>query len=203
MSSLITLSINLSILANLHFQPIGQSINHGGANAVQTTGHFISPTAKLATGMKNCKYHLNGGNARLVIDTHGNPSAIVYDCDRIILVDSHINGVTKARQSLIHRIVNYLIDQVVQTSAGGSTDIHTGSLPDSLETFQYLDLVGSILMFNRCIIHGFFAHFYLFPHAAPISIKIREMQFPQLHLSLYKLCQSQTCCLQILLSLYM
>ena len=52
---------------------------------------------------------------------------------------------TVACQRLIDGVVHDLIDQMVQTGRGCRTDMHTGSLPNSLQAFQNLNLLRTVL----------------------------------------------------------
>ena len=160
MSPLIALLIYLALLADFHFQPIGQGVYHRSSHAVQTAGDFISPAAEFAARMKDGKHHFHCRNTRLVVNACGNASAVVNNGDGIVFIDGYVNGITESGQSLVHGVIHNLVHQMVQTPAGSGTDIHTGPLPNRLKPFQNLDLISAVFLFNCRIIHGFFAHFY-------------------------------------------
>jgi hypothetical protein len=46
-----------------------------------------------------------------------------------------IDGRAVARESLVNRVVDHFVYQVVKTLWPGGSDIHTGALPNSLESF--------------------------------------------------------------------
>ena len=46
----------------------------------------------------------HGGNSRLMVDPHGNPPAVVRDCDGVSLMYGHFYGITETCQRLVHRI---------------------------------------------------------------------------------------------------
>ena len=93
-----------------------------------------------------------------MVDSDRNTTAIIDDCDGIVLVDRNFNGITKACERFIYRIVNNFVDKVMQASAGCGSDVHTGTLSYSLKTFENLDLIRAILVVYCCIVHCFFAH---------------------------------------------
>ena len=85
-------------------------------------------------------------------------SAVINDCDGIIFVDCYFDSITKACQCFIYRIIHNFIDKMMQSSAGCGADVHTGTLSDSLKSFENLYLIRAILVIHCCIVHCFFAH---------------------------------------------
>ena len=51
---------------------------------------------------------------------------------------------TVTGQSLIHRIVHDLIYQMMESSGGSASDVHTRSFPYCFQSFQNLDLICTI-----------------------------------------------------------
>ena len=80
---------------------------------MQTAGHLVSPSAEFSSRMENCKHYLHGGNTRLMINTYGNPSAIIRHSDRIVFIYGYINRITETCKGLIHGIINNLIHQMM------------------------------------------------------------------------------------------
>ena len=158
MTSLVTLLIYFTALADLYLQPVGEGIYHRCSYTVQTAGYLVSSTAELTTGMKDRKYNFYCRDSCLVIDTYGNSSSIIYNSDGIVLIDGYVNGITESCQCLIYRIVYDLIYQMMQSSAGCGTNVHSRTLSYSLQTFQYLNLIRTVFMFYGGIVHIFFAH---------------------------------------------
>ena len=115
-AALISLLVNLSLMENLYFQIIRQSIDDRSANSVKTSGHLISPSAELAAGVKDRKHNLNSRLACLFIDPDGNSTAIVYNRDGIIRMNIDSDMRAGTCECLIDRIVDNLINQMVQTS---------------------------------------------------------------------------------------
>ena len=62
----------------------------------------------------------------------GDASTIVLHGDRVILVDCHFYVGAIACHRLIDRVVNGLVDQVVQSLFTDVTDIHGGALAHCL-----------------------------------------------------------------------
>jgi hypothetical protein len=69
------------------------------------------------------------------MDVDRNSSAIVDDLDRIIGVNRYLDVRRVTRQCLIDRVVDYFVNQVVETSRGRAPDVHAGTFAYCLETF--------------------------------------------------------------------
>src|SRR5699024_4377085 len=135
LSSLIALMINLSVVADIHFQPHGQRIDDGGSHTVQTAGYLVSSSAELAAGMKDGKHHLHGRNPFFLVDSHRNSPPVIPDSDGVIFVDIYLNGIAVARQGLINGIIYNLIYQMVKALGGSASDVHTRPFAHCFQTF--------------------------------------------------------------------
>jgi hypothetical protein len=78
------------------------------------------------------------------MDIDRNTPTVVRDTHTPITVEDHLNLCTATHQSLIDTVVHHLKNQVVQPSYAGVTDVHAGTLPDCLQTFQNLNLLRFI-----------------------------------------------------------
>ena len=110
---------------------------------METAAGLIGRVVKLTSGVKGCEYKTFRGNAFLV-HAHGDTSAIIRNSGGAVFVQCHMNLTAKTGQMLVHRVVNNLIDKVVQALAGDTADVHAGTLADGLETFQHGNTVGII-----------------------------------------------------------
>ena len=177
--------LNGTFVPNLYLQPFAQGIYNTGTNAVQTAGYFISAAAELTAGMQHGKYHFKGRNTHLGMNTGGNTTSVITDADLITGQNGHFDVITEAGQCLVDGVVYDLIDQMMQASGTGRTDIHTGTFTYSLKAFQHLNLIfiiGSLDFFvfrhNRKppIFFGVVTFFGLFTHAEPSAFFLRTLQ---------------------------
>ena len=125
---------------------------------METSGYLVSPATELSARMKDGKYHFYSGNAGFMVDTDRNTTSVIYNRNGIILINCNIDGITIAGKSFIHRIVYDFVDQMVESPAGCSTNIHTRSFADRFQTFQYLYLVRAIFAVAFCV---FSTHIFL------------------------------------------
>ena len=61
-------------------------------------------------------------------------------------MDRHLDGVVTAGERLINRVVNNLVDEVMQAALTGRSDVHAGALAYGLQPFQHLDVLGVVTL---------------------------------------------------------
>ena len=75
---------------------------------------------------------------------HGNAAAVVDDGDGVVDVDGDVDAGGVAAERLVDRVVDDLIDQVMQTHLAGRADVHGGTQPDRRQTFEDGDVLGRV-----------------------------------------------------------
>ena len=146
MSFLITLFIYLSFTVNFNFEPVRKRIYNRSAYPVKTSRYFISSTAEFSACMENRKNNFYRRYPCFMINADRNAAAIVNDRNRIILINCHMNCIAKTGQSFINGIIHYFINKMMKSSAGRTSNIHSGSFPNRFKTFQYLNLICSVFI---------------------------------------------------------
>ena len=135
------LPVALTVTAHLDDEPLGQGVDHTDAYAVQTARDLVALPAELAAGVELGHDDLDG---RAVVlfghDSNGDTPAVVDDAHGRIGADSDVDAGAVAGQSLVYRVVDHLIDEMVQASVPGRPDVHARPLANGLQTFQYLDV---------------------------------------------------------------
>ena len=142
------LFIYLSVSIYIYGEPLGQGVNYGCTHTVESSGYFVSASAKLSSGMEHCKYHFKCRLSCLVIYSYRYSSSVVFHRYGIILIDPYMDVVAYPCQSFVHRIIHYLIYKMVKSSAGCGTYIHSRTFSYRFQSFKYLYLIGTI--FNIC-----------------------------------------------------
>ena len=74
----------------------------------------------------------------------GDAAAVILDRDLIVAQDDDVDLVAVASQRLVDRVVDDLVDQVMQSALGGVADIHSGALAYRLETLEYPNRLGAV-----------------------------------------------------------
>jgi hypothetical protein len=90
-------------------------------------------------------------HARLVlrlVQVYRDAAAVVDDPDAAVLEHRDQNRVAVAGECLIDRVVDHLVDEVVETARTGGTDVHSRTFSHRLETLEHLDLICSVAVFR-------------------------------------------------------
>jgi hypothetical protein len=73
------------------------------------------------------------------------PAAVVDDADRSVLVERDVDFVTVAREGLVDRVVDDLVNEMVESTVARGSDVHRRTLPNGLEPLQNLNLPGGVI----------------------------------------------------------
>ncbi len=141
-----------AVLEHIHHQLLRQRVDHADADAVQAAGNLVAVVVELAACVQDRHHHFGSGHfatklgAHLLVLAGRNAAAVVGHGDRAIGVDGHCNVVGVAGQRLVDRVVDHLEHHVVQTgTVMHVTDVHAGTLADSLQAFQGRNAVGVVV----------------------------------------------------------
>ena len=101
---------------NFGFKIDGKGINARNTHTVKSAGHFITVLTELTAGVKNGQNHLKGGSSLFLVHPGRNTTAIILNCNGIILVDNNIYDITISGKRFVNRVIDYFIYQMMQTS---------------------------------------------------------------------------------------
>src|ERR1700730_11924328 len=122
--------VDLAVPGHLGFKPLGQGINALCADAVQTSGKFVSALSALTAGMKVGEHQFNGGHLKFRVRLDRNSASVIAYGSRAINVDGHVDLRTEAGQMFVDRVVQDFKDAVMQSAFIRIADIHPGSFPN-------------------------------------------------------------------------
>ena len=107
----------------------GKAVDHRDADPVQPARHLVGVLVEFPAGVQVGHDHLGGGYPFLVVDADRDAAPVVGDGDRTVGVQGHDDRVAIAGQRLVDRIVDDLVDHVVQAGTViGIADIHARPL---------------------------------------------------------------------------
>src|SRR5439155_22576345 len=109
--------MDLSLAADLDFQPFGQRINNRRAHAMQSACNFVSLTPsglKYASGAELGEDHFHGGNLFSRMDAHGNAAPIIDNRAASIGIDLDEDGFAEACHGFVDGIIDDFPDEMVQ-----------------------------------------------------------------------------------------
>ena len=128
----------------------GERVYYGGAYAVKTARDLVSALAELSAGVEDRHYYLERGLVHLGMLVYRHASAVVRYVYGIVFSYYNVYVLAVAGQSLVHGVVDYLIDKVVQTPAAGGPYVHSGPFPYRIKALKDLYLFGVILAVFLC-----------------------------------------------------
>ncbi len=123
-------------------QPLGQGIDHGHADAVQTARNLVRIVVELAAGVQFGHDDFGGRAPLFVIRMYpgGNAAAVVGDANGVVGMNGYRDVVAIAGQRLVDGIVHHLEHHVMQAGTiGGIADVHAGTLAHRIQTLEHLD----------------------------------------------------------------
>ena len=145
------LLIDMAVLRNFNFEPLGQGVDDGRADAVQTAGDLVAVAAELTAGVQDGQNDRHGGDAHLFVHAHRDTASVILDADNIAREYLNIDIRAEARKSFVYGVVDYLIHKVVQTARARRADVHTGALADRLKSLKNLNLARVVFLGDLCI----------------------------------------------------
>ena len=149
----------------MHFGPEvgGEGIDAAHADPVQTPGDLVAVLVEFSAGTNLGHHDLQGTDAFLLVDADRNAPAVVVDGHPIAGRDGHADGVTVSGKGLVNRVVDHLVDQVVQSPCAHISDVHRGTLPHVFHALEGLNAAGVIALLLL------FAHLHNFGRLAKIA----------------------------------
>ena len=123
---------------------------------MQTARHLVRTFIKLTTSVQHSHNHLKSRTTLFFVHIHRNTTTIICHCYRIVRIDIHLNVSTITCQSFVNRVVNYLINQVVQTLRTSVANIHRRTFTYGFKTLEHLNTTCAVLFCGT--VFCFFCH---------------------------------------------
>jgi hypothetical protein len=113
---------------------------------VQTAGDLVVGGVELAAGVQLGEDDLDGGHPFAVGDhvVDRNAAAVIDDGDGVVDVDGDIDARGVSAERLVDRVVDDLVDQVVQAHLAGGADVHGRTQADRSQAFEHGDILGGV-----------------------------------------------------------
>jgi hypothetical protein len=137
----------VAVAPDLDIELLRERVDAGDADAVQTAGDLVVARIELAAGVQLGEDHLDRGHGlaggqRLVV--HRDAAAVVDDGDRVVGVDGAVDARRVAGEGLVDRVVDDLIDQMMQAHVARGTDVHGRAQADGREAFEHRNIFAGI-----------------------------------------------------------
>lgn len=132
------LFVYFAVLVNGGFQPFGQCVHAGYADAVQSARDFIAAAAEFSAGVQLRQNDFNGGFALFRDNARGDSAAVIDDFAAAVLFNRNDDFVAVSGKSLVDTVVDDFRNKVMQAPFVGRADVHTRSFTDGIQPFEDL-----------------------------------------------------------------
>ena len=136
---------DLPVAPDLEVELLRERVDDRHADAVQTAGDLVAVVVELAAGVQHGQHDFGRRPAARVLIGR-NAAPVVDDRDRSVDVNRDVDLVAEAREGLVDRVVDDLVDEMVQARRPGRSDVHRRTLADRLEAFEDFDFVGAVIL---------------------------------------------------------
>ncbi len=126
---------NFSFTVYFHMQFCTQSVHAANADTVQTARYFVSVFIKLTTGMQHRHNDFQRRFFFFAIDARWNTTSVIFNRNGIVLMNNNGNIFTIAGKSFIDWVINYLVNEMMQTFHSHIADVHGRSFTNRFQTF--------------------------------------------------------------------
>ena len=142
-AALIGLAPDVAVAADLDVEPLREGVDDRDADAVQAAGDLVAAAlAELAAGVQDGEHDLDRRLLLLLHRRHRDAAAVVGHGDASCPDGSSTaHVVAVAGQRLVDRVVDHLVDEVVQPAGTGRADVHARPAPDRLQALEDGDVL--------------------------------------------------------------
>ena len=141
--------MDLPVAVHLGDQPFRQRVHDRDADAVEPAGDLVSLAAELSARVKLGE---DDGQRRELLLLHPvdrDAATCVADGDRVVGVNRDLDEPVVAGESLVDRVVDDLVHEVVEPTRARRADVHSGPEPDGFETLEDSDVFSGICGFGQ------------------------------------------------------
>ncbi len=89
-------------------------------------------------------HHLQRRPSSGLVDVDGDAPSVVGHQAGAVRREVDVDLIALPGQGLVNRVVDYLVDEMVEPVDIGGPDVHPRPAPDRLQALQYLDLLGRV-----------------------------------------------------------
>jgi hypothetical protein len=137
--------MNVTIAPDLDVLTLRQRVHDGEADAVEPAGDLVAAAvAELAAGVQPVSTTSAAGFCSFSMIATGDAAALIDDRDGVVRVDRDGDGVIAAGERFVDRVVDDLVDEVMETAHTGGADVHAGALAYGFEALEDGDVLGVI-----------------------------------------------------------
>ena len=134
-----------AVAVDLEVEAARQRVDHRHADAVEAAGDLVALAAELPAGVQHGQHDL-GRRLALVLGVvvDRDAAAVVGHAAAAVGEQRDVDPGAVAGHRLVDRVVDDLVDEVVQTGRAGGSDVHPGAFADRFEALENGDVLGGV-----------------------------------------------------------
>ena len=142
----------LAVAPDAQLEPSREGVDDGDADAMQAAGDLVGILVELPARVQLGHDDLGRRNALLLVDAGRDAAAVVGHGHRAVGVERHRHPGRMAGQRLVDRVVDDLVDHVVEARAVvGVADVHARALAHRVEAAEHLDRASAVVVRRRLV----------------------------------------------------
>ena len=141
--------VDTAVSCDRYSHSFREGIDDAGSYTVQSAARLIGIVVKFSSCMKCGKDHPLGADA-FFMHSDRDAAPVVFHRTGSVRLQHHRDRIAISRQMLIDRVVNDLVDQVIEAARRHTADIHARPCAHSFKAFQHPDAIGPVLFFMIC-----------------------------------------------------
>ena len=140
----VLLNITLAVAADFGFQIVGQRIDATHPYAVQSARYLVRAFIELTSCVQNGHHYLQSRFFLFLVYIDRDTATIVLDSNGVILIYRNRYIFAISCQGFVDRVVNHLINKMMQTFLPHIAYVHCRAFTYRLEPLEHLDRRGSV-----------------------------------------------------------
>ena len=144
-AALVVLRPDVAVAADLQVQALGERVDDRDADAVQAAGDLVAAAVpELAAGVEDRQHDLGRRALLFLHRLDRDAAAVVGDRAAVVRVEDDADAVAVAGEGLVDRVVDDLVDEVMEPAGPGRADVHAGTLADRFQALEDGDVLGAV-----------------------------------------------------------
>ena len=134
----------VAVAPDVDVEARAERIDHRHTDSVQPAGHLVAAAAELAAGVERREHERDRRDLldRVLVD--GDAAAVVDDPHAAVGLQRHFDVGGVAGEGFVDRVVDDLVDEVVEPALTRGADVHARPLAHGLQTLEKLDVAGIV-----------------------------------------------------------
>ena len=143
------LAVHLAVASHLRDQPLGERVHDRDTDSVESSRDLVAVAAELSAGVQLREDDRQRGQSLLGNDVDRDAGTGIADGHGVVRMDGHVDQVVASGERLVDRVVDHLVDEVMQAARARRADVHARSQTNGLEALEDSDVFCGVGCFGH------------------------------------------------------